>query len=127
MEVWMEQGYEGKYRWNVGSEPEYTVEVGPTHHFPMYKKFIEDTEKYGGQAQLVPLPTGGFSWKGYVAGIVFPNPAEPNVGVKMAYNGWETFQPKILNFHAINWIADSDGNVSNLESDDTFYLAMHLS
>jgi hypothetical protein len=69
MQIWMQQAYEGKYKWHVGSEPEYTVEVGPTHHFPMYKKFIEDTEKYGGQAQLVPLSTGGFSWKNYVAGI----------------------------------------------------------
>ena len=72
MQMWMQAAYSGKYKWHVGAEPEYTVEVGPTHHFPMYQKFIEDTEKYGGQAQLVPLPSGGFSWKNYVAGIPFP-------------------------------------------------------
>ncbi len=58
MQVWMQAAYEGKYKWHVGSGPEYTVEVGPTHHFPMYEKFLEDTEKYGGQAQLVPLSSG---------------------------------------------------------------------
>jgi hypothetical protein len=127
MPMWIQAAYSGAYKWHIGSEPAYTMEVGPTHHFPLPKQFVEDTEKYGGQAQLVPLPTGGFSWKGYVAGVVFPNPAEPNAGVKMAYNGWDAFQPKMLNFHAINWIVDTYGNVSNLESDDTFYRTMHLS
>src|SRR5260370_32242596 len=80
MQIWMQQAYEGKYRWHVGSEPEYTVEVGPTHHFPMYKKFIEDTEKYGGQAQLIPLPSGGFCWEKYFGGITFSQPpgAQPS-------------------------------------------------
>src|SRR5262245_37275858 len=83
MQVWTQAAYSGKYKWHVGSEPEYTIEVGPTHHFPMYQKFIEDTEKYGGQAQLVPLSSGGFSWKGYVAGIPFPRPTEPNLAAKL--------------------------------------------
>jgi hypothetical protein len=125
--IWIQAAFSGAYKWHVGSGPEYAMVVGPTNHYPLPKQFVEDTEKYGGQAQLVPLPTGGFSWKGYVAGIPFPNPTEPNAGVKMAYNGWDTFQPKILNFHAINWIVDTYGNVSNLESDDTFYRTMHLS
>lgn len=127
MPIWVQAAFSGAYKWHVGAEPEYTIVVGPTNHYPLPKQFVEDTEKYGGQAQLMPLPTGGFSWKGYMAGIPFPNPTEPNVGVKMAYNGWDTFQPKILNFHAINWIVDTYGNVSNLESDDTFYRTMHLS
>ena len=127
MPMWVQAAYSGAYKWHVGSEPLYTMNVGPSHHLPLPRQFVQDTEKYGGQTQLVPLSTGGFSWKGYVAGIVFPNPTEPNVGVKMAYNGWETFQPKILDFHAINWLVDSYNNVSNLESEDTFYRTMHLS
>src|SRR5262249_34922697 len=117
----------GEYRGRGGANPAYRVGVAPPRHYPLPRQFVEDTEKYGGQAQLVPLSNGGFSWKGYAAGIAFPNPTEPNVGVKMAYNGWDAFQPKILNFHAIYWIVDSYGNVSNLETDDTFYRTMHLS
>src|SRR5260370_22586515 len=97
MQVWMQAAYSRKYKWHVGSEPEYTVEVGPTHHFPMDRKFLQDTEKYGGQAQLIPLLNGGFSWKNYVAGIAFPNPAELNLAPKLAYDTWANFRPKIMN------------------------------
>ena len=127
MPIWVQAAFSGAYKWHVGSDPAYTVEVAPTRHYPLPRQYVEDTEKYGGQATLVPLSTGGFLWKGYVAGVPFPNPAEPNAGVKMAYNGWDTFQPKMLNFHAFNWLVDRYGNVNNLESDDTFYRVMHLS
>jgi len=127
MPIWVQAAFSGAYKWHVGSEPAYTVVVGATHHYPLPRQYVEDTEKYGGQAQLVPLSTGGFSWKGYAAGIPFPNPTEPNAGVKMAYNGWDTFQPRILNFHAVNWLVDTYGNVQPLESDDTFFRTMHLS
>jgi hypothetical protein len=75
----------------------------------------------------VRLPTGGMKWEGYVAGLPFPNPTEPDLGAKLAYNTWDNFQPTMLNFHAWNWIVDRYGNVTNLESDDTFYRTMHLS
>jgi len=127
MQMWTQAAYSGKYKWHVGSEPEYTVEVGPTHHFPMDRQFIQDTEKYGGQAQLIPLSTGGFSWKHYVAGIAFPKPAEPNLAAKLAYDTWANFRPKIMDFHAWNWLVDQYGNVTNLESDDSFFRLMHLS
>ena len=127
MPLWVQAAYSGKYKWHVGSEPEYTVTVGPTHHYPLYGKFVEDTEKYGGQAQLVPLSDGGFSWKGYVAGVPFPNPTEPNRAVKLTYNTWANFRPKIMDFIAKNWLVDQYGNVSNLESDDSFFRLMHLS
>jgi hypothetical protein len=127
MPLWVQAAFSGKYKWHVGPEPGYTMEVGPTHHYPLYKKFVEDTEKYGGQAQLVPLADGGFNWKSYVAGIPFPNPAEPNKAVKLAYDTWANFRPKIMDFHAYNWLVDNYGNVSNLESDDSFFRLMHLS
>jgi hypothetical protein len=127
MQMWMQAAYSGAYKWHIGSGPEYTIVVGPTQHYPLYKQFIEDTEKYGGQAQLVPLPTGTFSWKGYVAGIAFPNPQEPNRAVKLAYDTWSNFRPKIMDFFAYNWLVDNYGNVTNLESEDTFYRLMHLS
>src|SRR5260370_17413304 len=97
MGIWVQAAFSGAYKWRIGSDPAYAMNVGPSHHFPLPRQFVEDTEKYGGQAQLVPLPTGGFSWKGYVPGIVFPNPTEPNVGVKMPSNAWHPFHPNILN------------------------------
>jgi Protein of unknown function (DUF1329) len=127
MQMWMQAAFSGQYKWHVGAEPEYTVEVGPTHHYQMYRHFLDDTEKYGGQAQLVPLPSGGFSWKGYVAGIPFPKPAEPNLAAKLVYDTWANFRPKIMDFRAYNWLVDNYGNVTNLESDDTFFRLMHLS
>jgi len=127
MQVWMQAAYEGQYKWHVGEQPEYTVEVGATQHYPMVRKYVEDTEKYGGQAKLVRLPSGGMKWEGYMAGVPFPNPTEPDLGPKLAYNAWDNFQPMMLNFRALNWIVDSYGNVTNLESDDTFYRTMHLS
>ena len=81
MQVWMQAAYEGQYKWHVGSSPEYTVEVGAAQHYPPPRKFVEDTEKYGGQAKLVRLPSGGMKWEGYVAGVPFPNPTEPDLGV----------------------------------------------
>jgi hypothetical protein len=33
MQMWKQAAYSGQYKWHVGAEPEYTVEVGPTHHF----------------------------------------------------------------------------------------------
>src|SRR5262249_55528171 len=64
---------------------------------------------------------------GYVAGIPFPNPAEPNLAAKLAYDTWGNFRPKAMNFHAWNWLVDNYGNVTNLESDDSFFRLMHLS
>jgi hypothetical protein len=127
MQVWMQAAYEGHYTWHVGSSPDYTVVVGPTQHYPLVRKFVEDTEKYGGQTKLVKTPWGGMKWEGYVAGVPFPNPTEPDLAYKLAYNSWANFRPQMMNFHAYNWLVDRMGNVTNLESDDTFYRLMHLS
>jgi|SRR5580700_5420126 hypothetical protein len=34
MQLWMQAAYEGKYKWRVGKEPQYRVEVGATQHYP---------------------------------------------------------------------------------------------
>jgi Protein of unknown function (DUF1329) len=127
MQIWMQQAFSGHYKWHIGTGPEYTVEVAPTQHYPLIRKYVEDTEKYGGQAKLIPLGNGAFTWKGYVAGLPFPNPQEPNRAVKLAYDNWGDFRPKIMDFFAYNWQVDSYGNVTNLQSEDTFYRLMHLS
>ena len=52
MPIWMQAAYEGRYKWHVGPEPQYTVEVGAAQHYPMVRKYVENTEKYGGQASV---------------------------------------------------------------------------
>ena len=127
MSPWMQAAFSGRYYWKVEPKPEYTVEVGPTVHYAQPTKYVENTEKYGGQTTLVQLPTGGFTWKSYVAGAPFPNPKEPNMGVKILFNRWADFRPMISQFYAYNWIVDRFGNVTNLRSNDGFFRLSHLS
>jgi Protein of unknown function (DUF1329) len=123
----IQAAFKGTYQWHVDGKPIYTMNVGPTVPYPMTTKFVENTEKYGGQAKLEQMPTGGFKWHGYVAGLAFPNPQEPNMGVKIAYNRWADFRPMAAHFFAWNWLVDKYGNVNNLRSDDAFYRLSHLS
>ncbi len=127
MPIWMQAAYSGAYGWKVGPQPDYTVEVAAPVSYPMPKKFVENTEKYGGQAKLIPTPTGGMTWSGYVAGLPFPNLSGPDEGAKLMYNLWADYRPRISLFYAYNWLVDRFGNVTNLESADAFYRLMHLS
>src|SRR5579863_1233491 len=78
MPIWLQAAYSGDYHWHIGPGPEFTIVVGPTSNFPMPRKFLEDTEKFHDQVSLAPLGDGGFTIKGYTAGVPFPNPTEPN-------------------------------------------------
>jgi hypothetical protein len=83
----------GKYHWRVGT-PDYYIEVGPTIPEPLPAKYRDDTEKHNGQTKLVPYPrTGGYTVSGYVAGMPFPNPEEPNAGYKLMYNYYFGYTP----------------------------------
>ncbi len=48
----------GRYFWQIGSGPDHYIEVGPTIKTALPTKYLADTEKYAGQAQLVKLPNG---------------------------------------------------------------------
>ncbi len=127
MPVWLQALYSGDYHWKIGPQPEFTIEVGPTHDFPLPKKFREDTEKYGGQATLEKLSTGGWTIKNYTAGVPFPNPSGPNKAAEIMYNAWLVFRPAILHYYTYDWIVDQYDNVSKEETDDTWYQLSHLS
>jgi hypothetical protein len=86
--VGIQAALSGDYTFHAGSGPEYTMVAGPTTHFSMPHRWMEDGEKYGGQVRLEPTRLGGFVMKGCVAGPPFPNPTEPNRGVKVLYNTW---------------------------------------
>jgi hypothetical protein len=70
----MQAGFSQQYGWKIGSDPKFTMVVGPTASEPMFHQLRENTEKYAGQAQLQKVATGGYTLKGYVAGVPFPNP-----------------------------------------------------
>jgi hypothetical protein len=128
MPVWMQVAFSGKLHFHIGDSPDYTVEVGQTGDYPVPKPARDDTEKYAGQTQLTQVSTGGYGWEGYKAGIPFPNPQEPNRAVKIMYNMWAgTYAPFLVHLFSKNWETDSFGNVTPVETDDSFYRLLGLS
>ena len=129
MMVWMQVAFSGKKHFHIVDSPEYTVEVQPTGNYAIPAEAMRDTEKYAGQTRLVKIPaTGGYTWEGYKAGIPFPDPQEPNKAVKIMYNIWAgSYTPFLLHEFSKNWLTDSFGNVTPLETDDSFYHLMGLS
>ena len=77
MPMWLQALYSGDYHWHIGSDPLFTVEVGPTHDFPLPTKYQEDTEKYAGQTRLVKAPSGGWTIQGLCRGRTFPQSVRP--------------------------------------------------
>ena len=87
----------GKYFWRMGNDPGDYIEVAPTKPMYLPTKYLADTEKYSGQAQLVKLPNGGYNIKNYTAGIPFPNPSpsDPEIGGKLLYDLYYTYIPSM--------------------------------
>jgi hypothetical protein len=85
----------GKYFWKMGSGPGDYIEVGPTLPTQLPTKYLADTEKYSGQAQLVKLPNGGYNIRNYSAGIPFLNPTDPDMGGKLLYDLYYTYIPSM--------------------------------
>jgi hypothetical protein len=91
--IGMREMLSGKYYWKI-SAPEFYIDVGPAIPEPLPDKFRADTEKYAGQTKLVPFPaTGGYTVKGYVAGLPFPQPEGPNAGYQLLYDYYFSYTP----------------------------------
>jgi hypothetical protein len=73
MPLGMQLLLEGKAMVKVPND--FEIVIGPTESYPLPKKYREDTEKYSRQVQLVQLPAGGYTLKGYLPGCLFPIPA----------------------------------------------------
>jgi Protein of unknown function (DUF1329) len=117
--------FSGDYLWKIGPGPEYTIVVGPTHHFVMPKQYREDTEKYHGQAKLRKVDTGGYVIDGYVAGLPFPAPSGDLAAIKVMYDTWLSFGPFVDYYYDSVLQIDRYLNVNQGMSDVTQYRLMH--
>ncbi len=127
MPVQMQAAFSGQYSLHIGAEPVHTMEMGPAHDFPPPGDLAKNTEKYSGQVRLEPLPSGGWLIKGYVAGLPFPNPQEPNRGVKFMYNAWFFYRTGIVRNDNVGFLVDRYGNKSFTSIEAVFYGMSHLS
>ena len=103
--------FEGQYFWKAPAD--FRIEVGPTHDYPLPKLYQEYTEKYSKQVQIVSLPDGGHSIKGYVGGLAFADPSGPLKGWEILVNSWFEYVPHITcspNNHV--YLRDRYGNLT---------------
>ncbi len=119
--------YSGQYGFKVGDGSDFAINVGPTVSTPLPKEVQTNAEKYGHQARLVKLPSGGYGIEGYVAGMPFANPTEPDLGTKIMYDLWYDFWPFLISYHSHFFIEDRYGNTTPEESIATTWQLMHLS
>jgi hypothetical protein len=127
MPIGLQALFEGKYSWKFGSDPDFAIEVGPTVPIPMPKKFAADTEKYSGQATLKQIDTGGYTIDNYQAGLPFPNPKEPQLGYKVAYNNWYYWRPFVYTYLSSLYRVDRNLSVYKTTGGVNNWRVAHLS
>jgi len=76
--------WNGNEFWKMPDDVE--IHVGPQHQWSLPKPYVEATEKYGAQTQLVKQSDGTVRLQNYVAGIPFPNPTGPDKGTEIMAN-----------------------------------------
>ena len=86
--------FAGKYFWKMPADVE--MDIGPTVINPLPRTYLEATEKYRGQTEIVQLPDGGLTLANYHGGLPFPNPAEPHEGWKILADFWFRYFPHIV-------------------------------
>ncbi len=111
--------FEGKYFWKMPQDVE--MDVGPTVLLPLPKGYVEATEKYGRQTQVVQLPNGHYDVRNYMGGEPFPNPEEPLKGYKISVNNWWAYTPHLYvntpEDLARSCVQDRFGNIACLTLD----------
>ncbi len=86
--------WEGKWFWKMPDDVQ--LNVGPTKVYPLPEPFVELTERYGDQTQLVKLPNGRWQLRNYLAGMPFALPHEPNMGLKILTNVYYRINPHLI-------------------------------
>jgi len=125
--VGLQAMFSGQYGFKVGDGSDFALNVGPTVATPLPKEVQTNAEKYGHQAELVKLANGGYGIKGYVAGMPFANPSEPELGTKIMFDLWYDFWPFLISYHSHFFIEDRYGNTTPEESIATTWQLLHLS
>ncbi len=127
MPVGMQALFSARYPWSIGPEPEFALEVGPTIPIPLARKYLADTEKYSGAVRLRKVDTGGYTVENYVAGIPFPNPTEPEMGVKLMYDVWYPYSPYVFEVVFLSYFVDGFKNAASSTSDTVVWRLNHIS
>ena len=125
--VGMQALFGGGYNWKIDATPDAAIVVGPTIPTAQPKQFLRDTEKFANQAQLVKLPQGSYTVKGYMAGIPFPNPAEPDLGAKAFFNAYYEYRPYVAWYEDPGWLVDSYHNTAPSDTEVVAFRLSHLS
>ncbi|HKD65262.1 MAG TPA: DUF1329 domain-containing protein [Candidatus Binataceae bacterium] len=117
----------GKYYWKMGAGPDNYLEVGPTIPTELPTRYLSDTEKYSGQAQLVKLPSGAYEIKNYGAGIPFAHPSGPDIAAQLLYNYYYTYIPAIYTGYYDLALIDRYNSVAQNQSRQIFFKLSHVS
>jgi hypothetical protein len=123
----MQAGFSQQYGWKIGSDPKFTMVVGPTASEPMFHQLRENTEKYAGQAQLQKVATGGYTLKGYVAGVPFPKPSGDLRAYQIFYNVWTYYFPSFTYFDDTACTIDRYHNIYCQDEDVQQWRMSHAS
>jgi hypothetical protein len=126
MPVGLQQLWAGKFFWKL--PPNAEIDVGPSHSIPLPKKYQQDTEKYSGQVKLVPNHDGGFVLENYVAGVPFPDPKGPEVGIQILYDEYYAYIPYLITTYAhLGFTMDRFMNKVSNEVREVNFKVKHLS
>src|SRR5579883_383894 len=117
----------GQFYWKLGTDPQNYIEVGPTIPTELPPKYLSDTEKYAGQAQLVKLPSGAYDIRNYAAGIPFPHPSGPEMAAQLLYDYYYTYIPAIYTGYYNLALIDKYGSMSENQSRQIFFKLSHVS
>jgi hypothetical protein len=127
MPVGMQALFGGGYDWKIDSTPDSVMVVGSTITTQQPKQFLIDTEKYSNQVQLVKLPQGSYTIKGYVAGLPFPNLTEPDLAAKAYFNAYYEYRPFVSWYNDPGWLVDRYHNMTASFTEVTAFRLSHLS
>ncbi len=120
--------FSGKYFWHIDDPANFYIETGPTRPLSPPLEYQQDTEKYSGQARLVPVGgEGAYTVQGYTAGQPFPNPSEPNKAEKILYDTYYQYAPAVLWNYWDGYQMDKYMNVAPAVSQIIYFNLAHAS
>ena len=122
----MQALFSGAYFWKMPAD--FRMEVGPTSNYPLPPAYLQNTEKYSHLVTIKELPSGGHTVEGYVAGMPFPNPAEPLKGYKILVNFWYRYIPHLYcSSDDHEYLVNGSEQVSTIRYEDVYRRLSHNS